>query len=88
MTQGGRSLHDVEKARKRLEIERDELQNALDEAEVALEQEDAKVQRTQLELATVKQDIERRLTEKEDEFENTRLVIVIIQSCLLSSILL
>ena len=70
--EGGRSVHDIEKARKRLEMEKDELQAALEEAEAALEQEEAKVQRAQLEIAAVRQDIDRRLAEKDEEFENTR----------------
>ncbi len=35
---GGRSLHEVEKQCRRLEEEKEEMANALDEAEVALEQ--------------------------------------------------
>jgi multidrug resistance efflux pump len=53
-------------------MEKDELQAALEEAEAALEQEEAKVQRAQLEIAAVRQDIDRRLAEKDEEFENTR----------------
>ena len=71
--EGGRNVHEIDKARKRLETERDELQSALEEAEAALEQEEAKVQRAQLEIAAVRQDIDRRLAEKDEEFENTRL---------------
>ena len=37
---GGRSLHEVEKQCRRLEEEKEELANALDEAEAALEQVD------------------------------------------------
>ncbi|OQR72717.1 myosin heavy chain [Tropilaelaps mercedesae] len=70
--EGGRSVHELEKARKRLELEKDELQHALEEAEVALEQEENKVLRAQLELSQVRQEIERRIQEKEEEFENTR----------------
>ena len=65
-------MHEIDKARKRLETERDELQSALEEAEAALEQEEAKGQRAQLEIAAVRQDIDRRLAEKDEEFENTR----------------
>jgi len=65
-------VHEIDKARKRLEVERDELQSALEEAEAALEQEEAKNQRAQLEIAAVRQDIDRRLAEKDEEFENTR----------------
>ncbi|XP_032677923.1 myosin heavy chain, muscle isoform X2 [Odontomachus brunneus] len=70
--EGGRNIHEIEKARKRLEAEKDELQAALEEAEAALEQEENKVLRSQLELSQVRQEIDRRIQEKEEEFENTR----------------
>jgi chromosome segregation ATPase len=70
--EGGKSVHELEKARKRMEIEKEELQAALEEAESTLEQEEAKVVRAQLELSQVRQEIDRRLHEKEEEFENTR----------------
>merc|ERR1712054_366944 len=54
--------------RKRLEAEKMELQSALEEAEATLEQEENKVLRCQLELNAVRQEIERRLAEKEEEF--------------------
>jgi len=70
--EGGRGLHETEKCRKRLEIEKEELQAALEEAETALEQEENKVLRGQLELSQVRQEIDRRISEKEEEFDNTR----------------
>uniref|UniRef100_A0A1I8FAS6 Myosin_tail_1 domain-containing protein n=1 Tax=Macrostomum lignano TaxID=282301 RepID=A0A1I8FAS6_9PLAT len=85
--EGGRNVHEVDKARRRLEMEKEELQAALEEAESALEQprtfHQRKFQhytspgggqgsRTQLELAQVRQDIDRRIAEKEEEFESTR----------------
>merc|ERR1712106_1154257 len=45
-----------------------ELQAALEEAEGTLEQEENKVLRAQLELGQMKQEIERRIAQKEDEF--------------------
>merc|ERR1712234_77018 len=54
--EGGRSIHDLDKQRRRLDIE----------------MEENKVLRAQLELAQVKQEIDRRVAEKEDEFNNTR----------------
>merc|ERR1712128_175626 len=48
----------------RKENEKLELQAALEEAESALEQEENKVLRSQLELSQVKQEIERRIKEK------------------------
>ena len=69
---GGRSIHELDKQRRRLEVEKEELQAALEEAESALEAEENKVLRAQLELGQVRQEIDRRIHEKEEEFENTR----------------
>ena len=55
-----------------LQAEKEELQAALEEAEGALEAEENKVLRAQLELGQVKQEIDRRIAEKEEEFNNTR----------------
>merc|ERR1719431_634577 len=72
ITEGGRSIHEIDKIRKRLEAEKMELEAALSEAEGALEQEENKVLRCQLELTTIKQEIERRLAMKEEEFLTTK----------------
>ena len=49
-----------------------ELEAALSEAEGTLEQEENKVLRASLELAQVKQEIERRIGQKEEEFSSTK----------------
>merc|ERR1712051_403448 len=72
ISEGGRSIHEIDKIRKRLEAEKLELQAALEEAEGALEQEENKVLRAQLELTQVRREIERRIAEKEEEFLTTR----------------
>ncbi|UJR20568.1 hypothetical protein I4U23_023694 [Adineta vaga] len=72
LSDGGKNVHELDKSRKRAELEKEELQAALEEAESALEQEEAKVLRAQMELSTVRQEIDRRIHEKEEEFENTR----------------
>lgn len=64
----------MDKQRRRLEVEKEELQAALEEAEAALEQEENKVLRAQLELGQVRQEIDRKIHEKEEEFDNTRYV--------------
>ena len=74
LSERGRSTYESEKARKRLEMEKEELQAALEEAEAALEAEEAKVQRANLEMSQIKSDIDRRIAEKDEEFENTRWV--------------
>merc|ERR1712106_1309493 len=72
ITEGGRSIHEIDKIRKRLEAEKPELEAALSEAEGALEQEENKVLRIQLELTQVKQEIENRIRQNEEEFASTK----------------
>merc|ERR1712226_221990 len=72
ISEGGKSIHEIDKIRKRLEAEKLELGSALEEAEGALEQEENKVLRAQLELTQVRAEIERRIAEKEDEFLSTK----------------
>merc|ERR1719239_638110 len=72
ISEGGRSIHEIDKIRKRLEAEKMELEAALSEAEGALEQEENKVLRASLELTQVKQEIERRIAQKEEELASTR----------------
>merc|ERR1712080_791636 len=72
ISEGGRSIHEIDKIRKRLEAEKMELEAALSEAEGALEQEENKVLRASLELTQVKQEIERRIAQKEEEFATTK----------------
>merc|ERR1712106_1028028 len=72
ITEGGRSIHEIDEIRKRLEAEKMELEAALSEAEGALEQEENKVLRAALELTQCKQEIERRIAQKEEEFASTR----------------
>merc|ERR1719238_41343 len=73
ITEGGRSIHEIDKIRKRLEAEKMELQSALEEAEATLEQEENKVLRCQMELTQVKTEIERRIAEKDEEFAMVRM---------------
>merc|ERR1712038_1395868 len=70
--EGGRSIHELDKQRRKLEVEKEELQAGLEEAEAALEQEENKVLRAQLELGQVRQEIDRRIHEKEEEFDHSK----------------
>merc|ERR1711963_234159 len=72
ISEGGRSIHEIDKICKRLEAEKMELEAALSEAEGALEQEENKVLRAQLELTQVRQEIDRRMAEKDEEFLSTK----------------
>uniref|UniRef100_A0A914RNG0 Myosin tail domain-containing protein n=1 Tax=Parascaris equorum TaxID=6256 RepID=A0A914RNG0_PAREQ len=70
--EGGRNVHELQKSRRRLEMEKEELQQALDDAEAALEAEESKVLRAQVEISQIRAEIDKRIAEKEEEFENTR----------------
>ncbi|XP_061110158.1 myosin-7-like [Conger conger] len=70
--EGGKSVHELEKIRKQLEQEKSEIQSALEEAEASLEHEESKILRAQLEFNQVKADIERKLTEKDEEMEQAK----------------
>merc|ERR550534_661741 len=72
ISEGGRSIHEIDKIRKRLEAEKMELQSALEEAEGALEQEENKVLRAQLELTKFAKKLSVALLDKEEEFQMTR----------------
>ena len=72
ISEGGRSIHEIEKMRKKLEAEKFELEAALGDAESALEQEENKLLRLNLEVNQVRVDIEKRIQEKEEEFEGTK----------------
>ncbi|NWI83261.1 MYH7 protein, partial [Dryoscopus gambensis] len=69
---GGKTIHELEKVKKMLESEKSEIQASLEEAEGALEHEESKTLRIQLELNQIKADMDRKLAEKDEEFENLR----------------
>jgi myosin heavy chain 6/7 len=68
ISEGGRSIHEIDKIRKRLAAEKLELQAALEEAEGALEQEENKVLRAQIELTQIRKEVDHRIAEKEEQF--------------------
>merc|ERR1711934_1145004 len=68
ISEGGRSIHEIDKIRKCLAAEKSELQGALEEAEGALEQEENKVLRAQIELAQIRKEVDHRIAEKEEQF--------------------
>ena len=63
---------EMEKAYKRLELEKVQLQGNIEEMEASFQQEVGKVQRAQIEITTVKGEFDRRLAEKDEEVENIR----------------
>ncbi|XP_058039590.1 myosin-6-like [Ahaetulla prasina] len=72
LSQGAKSMHELEKVKKQLESEKVDLQAALEEAEASLEHEEGKILRAQLEFNQIKAEIERKLTEKDEEMEQAK----------------
>uniref|UniRef100_A0A669DEJ4 Slow myosin heavy chain 1 n=1 Tax=Oreochromis niloticus TaxID=8128 RepID=A0A669DEJ4_ORENI len=70
--EGGKNIHELEKIRKQLEQEKAEIHTALEEAEGTLEHEEGKILRAQLEFNQVKADMERKMTEKDEEMEQAK----------------
>jgi len=70
--EGGKTAHEWERSCKRLEMEKEEMQAALEESEGQLEQEAARVLKMQLELGQARHEIDRKLADKEEEFEALR----------------
>ena len=75
--ESGRRVMEMEKAYKRLEMERDQVHATLEETEALVGQEQGKLQRLQVELSNAKTETERRLAEKDEEMENVRSVSTI-----------
>ena len=72
MSGGGKSTVEVEKLQRKLGAENEELAAALEEAEGALAQEEAKYLKLQLEHATLKSATDKKAGEKDEELENSR----------------
>ncbi|XP_078426857.1 myosin-4-like [Cetorhinus maximus] len=68
----GKTIHELEKAKKLAEQEKADFQAALEEAEASLEHEESKILRIQLELTQVKSEVDRRIAEKEEEIEQIK----------------
>jgi len=68
----GKTLHTLEKSKRECDQERSDLQQSLEEAEAAVESEEAKTLRVTVELQQTKQEVDRRLAEKDEEVDNSR----------------
>merc|ERR1739848_220365 len=72
VNEAGRTVHDLEKNKRVIDQERSDIQASLEEAEAAVESEEGKALRVQVELQQMKQESDRRLAEKDEEIDNTR----------------
>jgi len=72
LSTGGKSLYEVQKAKKKAEADYDDVKSAYDELEGAFELEQSRVLRLQLELTQAKNEVNKKLQEKDEEFDSTR----------------
>merc|ERR1712130_1079169 len=72
VSEGSKSISDLETAKRAIEVERNDLAATLEETEAAVEAEEAKTLRVTMELAQIKGDSERRMQEKDEEIDNAR----------------
>lgn len=66
-------LVDMEKTVKRLETEKQELNNIIGEKDLAIQKEAAKVLRAQQDVVVARDDFERRIYDKDEEMDEIRL---------------
>ncbi|KAM9324262.1 myosin-13-like [Gastrophryne carolinensis] len=70
--ESSKSINELEKSRKQVEQEKSDIQSALEEAEGSLEHEEAKILRIQLELNQVKSEVDRKISEKDEEIDQLK----------------
>uniref|UniRef100_A0A8C9Y9J7 Uncharacterized protein n=1 Tax=Sander lucioperca TaxID=283035 RepID=A0A8C9Y9J7_SANLU len=70
--QGGKTIYELERTKKILDVEKSDIRAALEEAEGTLEHEESKTLRFQMELQQIRSDIERKIAEKDEEIDNLR----------------
>ncbi|XP_060890208.1 myosin-7B-like [Labrus mixtus] len=69
---GGKTIYELERTRKILDVEKSDIRTALEEAEGTLEHEESKTLRFQMELQQMRTEIERKIAEKDEEIDNLR----------------
>ena len=72
VSERGMNKYEMQRNNKKLETERTELLEQIDEMDASLALEQSKQLKIQLELNQYKQEVERKLSEKEEEFDNLR----------------
>merc|ERR1712003_438016 len=70
--EGGRNSHELEKIRRKLEGENDELRQHIDELEILVSSSESKCTKLTLEIATIRNSYERQLAEADEEGEKSR----------------
>uniref|UniRef100_A0A8C4ZH76 Uncharacterized protein n=1 Tax=Gadus morhua TaxID=8049 RepID=A0A8C4ZH76_GADMO len=68
----GKTIHELEKIKKVLDVEKSNIRAALEEAEGTLEHEESKTLKAQLEFHQMKAEVDRKISEKDEEIDNLR----------------
>ncbi|XP_053174096.1 myosin-7B-like [Scomber japonicus] len=68
----GKTIHELERIKKILDMEKSDIRAALEEAEGTLEQEESKTLKFQMELQQIRIEIDRKIAEKDEEIDNLR----------------
>ncbi|XP_019724948.1 myosin-7B-like [Hippocampus comes] len=72
ISHGGKTIHELERMKKMLGMEKSDIKAALEEAEGSLENEESKTLRVQMELQQTRMAIERQIAEKDAEIDSLR----------------
>ncbi|XP_068434010.1 myosin heavy chain, fast skeletal muscle-like [Clinocottus analis] len=70
--EGGKTIHELEKFKKTMKTEKCDMQTSLEESEAALEQEESRILRGQVELSQLKAEADRRAAEKDEQLDQLR----------------
>ncbi|XP_072305546.1 myosin-7B-like [Eucyclogobius newberryi] len=68
----GKTILELERMKKVLDVEKSDIKAALEDVEGTLEHEETKTIRVQVELQQVRSEIERKISEKDEEIDNLR----------------
>ncbi|CAK6981996.1 myosin-7B-like [Scomber scombrus] len=68
----GKTIHELERIKKILDMEKSDIRAALEEAEGTLEHEESKTLRFQMELQQIRLEIDRKIAEKDEEIDILR----------------
>ncbi|KHN75419.1 Myosin-4 [Toxocara canis] len=72
LDEGTKTIDETRKLIRRFETHKEDLQRALDEAEAAIEVEEGKYERSQNEISKIRDETQRSLVEKDEQFENAK----------------
>ncbi|XP_054628952.1 myosin-7B-like [Dunckerocampus dactyliophorus] len=72
ISHSGKTIYELERMKKVLDVEKSDIKAALEEAEGTLENEESKILRVQMELQQTRTMIDRRIAEKDEEIDNLR----------------